>query len=206
MDIMTTKKEEKKEESKSKTSKKAGSKTAVKSAVSSEVENKEDAKKADTKKSDAKSKTSSKVEKKTELVKEGVTEGKKGKYFYAVGRRKRAIAQVRLYPEGKGEVIVNDKKLEEHLPIDVLQESVMLPLKSVGMSETADVTVKTHGGGIRGQADAIRLGIARALLIINPDYRATLKPLGLLTRDSRKKERKKFGLKKARRAPQWSKR
>lgn len=135
------------------------------------------------------------------------TPEKKGEYFYAVGRRKRSIATVRLYLNGKGEITIvnNDKTLEEHIPVDILQESVRLPLKAVGHVD-ADVTVKVSGGGIRGQADAIRLGIARALLIVNPDFRATLKPLGLLTRDSRKKERMKPGLKKARRAPQWSKR
>lgn len=135
------------------------------------------------------------------------TAEKKGEYFYAVGRRKRSIATVRLYPKGKGEItIVNtDKSLEEHLPVDLLQEAVRLPLKAVGHVD-ADVTVKVVGGGIRGQAEAIRLGISRALLKMNEDYRATLKPLGVLTRDPREKERKKYGLKKARRAPQWAKR
>lgn len=138
---------------------------------------------------------------------EGKSAGKKGEYFYAVGRRKRSIATVRLYPKGKGIItIVNtDKTLEEHIPVDIMQEAVRLPLKAVGHVD-ADVTVKVVGGGIHGQAEAIRLGIARALLKLNPDYRATLKPLGVLTRDPREKERKKYGLKKARRAPQFSKR
>lgn len=132
---------------------------------------------------------------------------KKGEYFYAVGRRKRSIATVRLYPKGKGEIsIVNSgKTLEEHLPVALHQEAVRLPLKAVGYVD-ADVTVNVTGGGIKGQAEAIRLGISRALLKLNPDFRATLKPLGVLTRDPREKERKKYGLKKARRAPQFSKR
>lgn len=131
----------------------------------------------------------------------------KGEYFYGVGRRKRSIATVRVYPKGKGEItIVNTgKSLEEHLPVDLLQEAVRLPLQAVGQVD-ADVTVKVVGGGIRGQAEAIRLGISRALLKMNEDYRTTLKPLGVLTRDPREKERKKYGLKKARRAPQWAKR
>lgn len=130
----------------------------------------------------------------------------RGDYVYAVGRRKRAIAAVRLYPKGKGDFTVNGKTLAEHLPVDILQQAVLLPLVTVGMDKTADVSVKAEGGGIHGQADAIMLGVARAILKIDPGYRASLKPLGLLTRDSRKKERKKPGLKKARRAPQWAKR
>ena len=131
----------------------------------------------------------------------------KGDYFYAVGRRKRSVATVRLFPKGKGVItIVNTgKSLEEHLPVDLLQEAVRVPLKAVGQVD-ADVTAKVVGGGIRGQAEAIRLAIARALLKMNEDFRATLKPLGVLTRDPREKERKKYGLRKARRAPQWAKR
>jgi small subunit ribosomal protein S9 len=129
-----------------------------------------------------------------------------GAYVYAVGRRKSGIAQVRLYTSGKGAITVNDRALAEYLPVDELRDSVLLPLKSVGMDASADVSAMVKGGGIRGQADAIKLGIARALLKVNPDFRATLKPLGVLTRDAREKERKKYGLKKARKAPQWAKR
>jgi small subunit ribosomal protein S9 len=129
-----------------------------------------------------------------------------GTYFFAIGRRKSAVAQVRLYPHGKGAVTVNDKSLEDYIGVDEMRVAVRLPLKTVGMAETADVMVKAHGGGMRGQADAIKLGIARALLKISPDYRATLKPFGVLTRDPREKERKKYGLKKARKSPQWAKR
>lgn len=172
---MATKKDDKKEEKKP-----AAKKVAAKKAP---------AKKAAPKKEEAAAKPAE----------------KKGEYFYALGRRKRSIATVRVYPKGKGEITVNGKTLEEYLPIDILQEKVRLPLKTVG-HENADVTVKAIGGGVHGQAGAIQLGVARALLKINEDFRTSLKPLGVLTRDSREKERKKYGLKKARRAPQWAKR
>ena len=129
-----------------------------------------------------------------------------GSYVYAIGRRKSAIAQVRLYPSGKGSVTVNDKPLKEYLPVDEMNEAVIGTLKTLGLDATADVVVKAHGGGIRGQSDAIKLGIARAAVKMNPDTRATLKPLGYMTRDPREKERKKYGLKKARKSPQWAKR
>ncbi len=128
-------------------------------------------------------------------------------YYYAIGRRKRAVAQVKLYPEQKKlEVTVNGKALPDYFPVIDMREAVKAPLKAVGLDETVKVEVKVSGGGQRGQAEAVRHGIARALLLINPDYRLTLKKLGFLTRDPREKERRKYGLKKARRAPQWSKR
>lgn len=129
-----------------------------------------------------------------------------GTYVYALGRRKRGVAQVRVYLQGSGIVTVNDKPMKEYFAVEELQGAVMNPLKAVGMDASADVVVRTHGGGIRGQAEATSLGISRALLVHNPDLRATLKPLGVLTRDPREKERKKYGLKKARKAPQWAKR
>jgi small subunit ribosomal protein S9 len=129
-----------------------------------------------------------------------------GTYFYAVGRRKSGIAQVRLYLTGTGKITVNRKPMTEFFPVEDLQDSILVPLRAAGIDATSDVVAETHGGGIRGQADAIKLGIARALLVHNPDLRATLKPLGVLTRDPREKERKKYGLKKARKAPQWAKR
>jgi len=129
-----------------------------------------------------------------------------GPYVYAVGRRKRGIAQVRVYPTGKGTITVNRKPMKEFFPVEDLQDAILVPLKAVGMDATADVVAETNGGGIRGQADAVKLGIARALLVHNPDFRATLKPLGVMTRDPREKERKKYGLKKARKSPQWAKR
>jgi small subunit ribosomal protein S9 len=129
-----------------------------------------------------------------------------GAYTYAVGRRKSGIAQVRVYATGKGAITVNRKPMKEYFPVEELQDIVLVPLKAVGMDATADVVAEARGGGIRGQADAVKLGIARALLKHNPDFRATLKPLGALTRDPREKERKKYGLKEARKSPLWAKR
>lgn len=129
-----------------------------------------------------------------------------GEYLYALGRRKRGTAMVRLYLKGNGTIIVNNKPMKEYFPVDELQDAVMVPLRAVGMDATADVIAVAEGGGIRGQADAVKLGIARALLVHNPELRATLKPIGVLTRDPREKERKKYGLKKARKSPQWAKR
>ncbi len=122
-----------------------------------------------------------------------------------VGRRKSASARVRVFP-GSGVITVNGKTLAEYFPYAEWQEIVKAPLKLVSKDKDTDVTVKTDGGGKKGQATAIQLGIARALVIWNEDLKKTLKTLGLLTRDARVKERKKPGLKKARRAPQWSKR
>ena len=130
----------------------------------------------------------------------------KKRYIYGIGRRKTSTAQVRLFPDGSGKIMVNDKTLEEYLPVFENQMRATSALKETGNLTTFDVSVRTSGGGITGQADAIRLGIARALMLYNENLRATLKALGLLERDARKKERKKPGLKKARRAPQWSKR
>jgi small subunit ribosomal protein S9 len=130
----------------------------------------------------------------------------KGEYLYALGRRKSGTAMVRLYLSGNGTIVVNNKPMKEYFPVEDLQDAIMVPLRAVGMNETADVIAVAHGGGIRGQADAVKLGIARALLVHNPELRATLKPLGVLTRDPREKERKKYGLKKARKSPQWAKR
>lgn len=129
-----------------------------------------------------------------------------GTYTYAVGRRKSGIAQVRLYMSGKGTITVNHKPMKDYFPVEELQDAILVPLKAAGIDATADVVAEARGGGIRGQADAVKLGIARALLVHNPDLRATLKPLGVLTRDPREKERKKYGLKKARKSPQWAKR
>jgi small subunit ribosomal protein S9 len=131
---------------------------------------------------------------------------KKDEYVFAVGRRKNAVAKTRLTVGGKGEITVNERPYKQYFPVYELQEQVVAPLKAVGYDDAANVAITVKGGGIRGQAEAARLGIARALLVLNPTYRGSLKPLGFLTRDARKKERKKPGLKKARRAPQWAKR
>lgn len=128
------------------------------------------------------------------------------KYFQAVGRRKTAIAQVRLFPGGSGKVTVNNKPYEEFFCTPTLRAAVMRPLKEAGKLTTVNITVKTVGGGPTGQADAAKLGIARALIMYDEALKATLKAHSLLTRDPRKKERKKFGKHGARRSPQWRKR
>jgi small subunit ribosomal protein S9 len=128
-------------------------------------------------------------------------------YIPAVGKRKRAIARIRIIKDNaKGvKITVNDKDYKEYLPYFEWQELVLKPLNLVGR-DNITISIKVAGGGIRGQVDAIRHGIAKALLKTDEDLRATFKKEGLLTRDARKKERKKPGLKKARKAPQWSKR
>lgn len=129
----------------------------------------------------------------------------KGKYYYGLGRRKEASARVRLY-EGSGKVIINGKDYKQYLnPVDLI-DIIKTPLKTLSMADRFDIVVKVTGGGFRGQADAIRLGVARAILVLDASLKKTLKSHKYLTRDSRVKERKKYGLKKARRAPQFSKR
>jgi small subunit ribosomal protein S9 len=128
------------------------------------------------------------------------------KYIEAIGRRKTAVARVRVTLGGsKASFIVNDKPIEEYFP---LAEHQMVARESLTATKTegATVTVQTKGGGIHAQAEAIRLGIARALLVSDKEFRSTLKPAGYLMRDPRKVERKKPGLKKARKSPQWAKR
>lgn len=129
------------------------------------------------------------------------------KYTPAVGRRKSAIARVRILKEtAKGiKIVVNEKDYKEYFPYFEWQETVLKPLKTVGR-DNVSISIKIQGGGPKGQVDAVAHGIARALLKEDEELRATLRKEGLLTRDSRVKERKKPGLRKARRAPQWSKR
>lgn len=133
----------------------------------------------------------------------------KGKYFEGVGRRKSSVARVRIYPEGPGGTfVVNGKKYDEYFPLKRNQQSAQAPLKVLGAttSKGTAVTVQVKGGGPTGQAEAITLGLARALVKFNGELKEQLRTSGYLTRDSRKVERKKPGLKKARRAPQWRKR
>ena len=127
-------------------------------------------------------------------------------YYEGVGRRKTATARVRLYPEGSGEIIVNDRPLREYFVRDVDVVHLLEPLKVTGMENRFNISVKVRGGGISGQAGAVRLGIARALLKVDPELRPILRKGGFLTRDARVKERKKPGLKRARKAPQYTKR
>jgi small subunit ribosomal protein S9 len=125
--------------------------------------------------------------------------------YYGTGRRKSSVARVRLVP-GNGRVIINEREFEDYLPLPALREVVKQPLVSTETLGSYDVIVGVKGGGYTGQAGAIRHGISRALLQADPEFRATLKRAGFLTRDARMKERKKYGLKGARRAPQFSKR
>jgi small subunit ribosomal protein S9 len=127
-------------------------------------------------------------------------------YLRTIGRRKRSIAQVRLFKNGKGEILINEKDYKVYFPVLSLQIMIKEPLKAAGQENNLDFSIKVTGGGIKGQAEAVRLGIARALVQLNPTLKKSLKKPGYLTRDPRKKERKKPGLKGARRAPQWSKR
>ncbi len=128
------------------------------------------------------------------------------RYYQGTGRRKSAIARVRLYPGDDGTIIVNDKPVEEYFSRkrDILH--LTEPLEATATQDSFNVTVKVQGGGISGQAGAVRHGIARALLEADPNLRPTLRKGGFLTRDPRAKERKKPGLKRARKAPQYTKR
>ena len=122
------------------------------------------------------------------------------------GRRKSSVARVRVLENGKGLITVNEKPLEEYFGLGTLQYIVKQPLVLLGLEEKVDVFVNVQGGGLTGQAGAIRHAIARGLVEVNAQYKDELKKAGFLTRDARAKERKKYGLKKARKAPQYSKR
>jgi small subunit ribosomal protein S9 len=129
------------------------------------------------------------------------------RYYQGTGRRKTAVARVRIYPGGKGEFLVNGRSLKEHFGPRVLYESVIMgPLRLVEMQDQLNVSVIVRGGGVHGQAGAVRHGIARALLHMDESLRAPLKKAGMLTRDPRVKERKKPGLKRARKRPTYTKR
>lgn len=147
-----------------------------------------------------------KITKKEEAEKKEAAKAER--YFYAVGKRKTAIATVRIYPSDKAEaeVTVNDRTFENYFSIPRLRDLVKEPLALAGADAKFDVSAKVRGGGTNAQAEAIRLGISRALVEFNPELRKSLRDNGLLTRDSRIVERKKPGLRKARRAPQWAKR
>jgi small subunit ribosomal protein S9 len=126
-------------------------------------------------------------------------------YHFGLGRRKEAVATVRLY-KGKGGITINDLPAEQYFHNATLETLIRQPLALSGQDNKFNISVRVNGGGKTGQADAIRLGVARALQSMSQDLRPTLKKAGLLTRDSREKERKKYGLKRARKAPQFSKR
>ncbi|PIR91405.1 30S ribosomal protein S9 [bacterium (Candidatus Gribaldobacteria) CG_4_9_14_3_um_filter_36_15] len=128
------------------------------------------------------------------------------KYFEAIGRRKTAQARVRLFTQGQKEIKVNEKPYKTYFPTNELQKIIESPLESIKCLEKFGVSIHLKGGGFQAQAEAARHGISRALCFLNPYFKKKLRKSGFLTRDSRMRERKKFGLKRARRAPQWSKR
>ena len=126
-------------------------------------------------------------------------------YFYGTGRRKKSVARVRVYP-GTGKITINDRDIDEYFGLETLKLIVRQPLALTGTAEKFDIVCRVQGGGVTGQAGAIRHGLSRALLQYDENLRPELKKAGFLTRDPRMKERKKYGLKGARRAPQFSKR
>ena len=127
-------------------------------------------------------------------------------YMYGTGRRKSSVARVHLYERGNGTITINGRDIDEDFGLETLKMVVRQPLEATGTVGKVDISATVSGGGVSGQAGALRHGIARALLSVDPAYRTILKQAGFLTRDPRMKERKKYGLKAARRAPQFSKR
>lgn len=149
-----------------------------------------------------------KSEEKNLEMKEEITELKLNsqKFFEAVGKRKTAVARVRLTSQKEPSFSVNNKDIKVYFPLAELQATAKSALEKINISNKFGVSVKVNGGGVFAQAEAIRHGITKALILINPVFRVKFKKLGYLTRDPRMKERKKFGLRRARRAPQWAKR
>jgi small subunit ribosomal protein S9 len=151
--------------------------------------------------------------KKEKIVKEEKVEKEipvvSARYFYGLGKRKTAVAQVRIYPnaeKGIRKAMVNNKEVKVYFPIEKLQEQIKLPFAKTGQEGKFDISAKVFGGGVNAQAEALRLAISRALVKVDESFKKPLRDLGFLTRDPRAVERKKPGLKKARRAPQWAKR
>ena len=127
-------------------------------------------------------------------------------YVYGTGRRKSSVARVHLFPGGTGTITINGRDIDDYFGLETLKYIVRQPLNKTDMTSKVDISATVKGGGVTGQAGAIRHGISRALLLVDESYRQPLKEAGFLTRDPRMKERKKYGLKAARRAPQFSKR
>ncbi len=152
-------------------------------------------------KKEAKKKIDKGVKKKTEKEETAET-----KYYETVGRRKRAVARVRIFTKGKRDFLINNKPFKEYFPSHELQKTASASLEKMKCLDKFNVSVVVRGGGLNAQSEAVRHGIARALMLFNPDFRKRLKKAGFLKRDSRMRERKKPGLKRARRAPQWKKR
>ena len=130
----------------------------------------------------------------------------KNPYKYGTGRRKSSVARVHLFENGTGAITINGRDIDEYFGLETLKMVVRQPLNATNTLGKVDIVATVEGGGVSGQAGALRHGISRALLLVNPEYRAILKKAGFLTRDPRMKERTKYGLKAARRAPQFSKR
>ena len=148
-----------------------------------------------------------KVEVKEEAPKKiKIKEAFSGKYLNSIGRRKTAIARIRLYQNGSNQIIVNDKDYRDYFQVESMQGKVREALDKMKITDKFDISVMVKGGGVDSQAEAVRHGISRALIKLDEAYKKRLRKEGLLTRDSRMKERKKPGLKRARKAPRWSKR
>ena len=130
----------------------------------------------------------------------------KRQYQYGTGRRKSSVARVRVYQGGTGSITINGRDIDDYFGLETLKMGVRQPLNATDTLGKVDIVATVEGGGVSGQAGALRHGISRALLLVNPEFRPVLKKAGFLTRDPRMKERKKPGLKAARRAPQFSKR
>lgn len=198
----TIKKTKEKEEDKKETKKTVVAKTKQ---TKSKPKSKKTVKKSETKeKKESAIKKESKETKNVTETEDAAT--KKLAYYYAIGRRKSAVAQVRLYKKGEGEIKINEKDIKNYFPREEWQVILSAPLKAMGQTNKLNIFIKIQGGGVKSQAEAARLGISRALLKLNPIFKRGLKKYGYLTRDSRVKERKKYGLRGARRAPQWAKR
>lgn len=148
-----------------------------------------------------------KIQKSIKNVKKDSKKNFNQKYIEAVGRRKRAVARVRFFGQkGSREIIINEKPYINYFPNEEMQKTILSPINLINLEKDFKITIKVKGGGLRAQSQAIRHGLARVLVRVNNDYKQRLKQAGFLTRDPRERERKKFGLKRARRAPQWSKR
>lgn len=175
-----------------------------------EVKKKTTVKKPAVKKAATPKKTAKKAVVKTKKVEVKETpkkkEGFSGKYFNAIGRRKTAVARIRLYENGKNQITVNEKDYRDYFQTESMQSKVRESLDKMKITDKFDISVIAKGGGLDSQAEAVSHGIARALIKFNETYKKRLRKEGLLTRDSRMKERKKPGLKRARKAPRWSKR
>ncbi len=130
---------------------------------------------------------------------------KKQVYYEGLGRRKESVARVRIKTDLK-DILVNEIDYQKYFPTEIMKETAISPLSKLKITDRFGVTVHVKGGGLNSQSQAMRLGLARSLVKLNPEYKSRLLKLGFLKRDPREKERKKFGLKKARRAPQWAKR